>query len=233
VAFATAVCVTCAAVSAQDRDVPNIPKPRRAAIRLGMPGAEIRKSLGTPQAYRESNPTRDFPSSAVAVLPPSRDYFDVYEIETSLNTYELWINYAMDDSESRLHPVPRVIAMHFELDKRIGINDVGKVLDDIPEVAALCGAECTVAGEKEHSSIGGDHLYLHPSTVTPAEMAEAELIGSIFGKYPAEQFPFGTRKPTVTVIYERGTITQVMLGDDSINREGRVQTTWKPLRSAN
>src|SRR5271157_1428682 len=93
VVFATAACVQCAVVSAQ---APN----QRAAVVPGMTGPEVRKALGTPLVYRLSDPKRDVPSSMVGVLPPSSEYFDVYEIKTALNTYGLWINYSMDDSES-------------------------------------------------------------------------------------------------------------------------------------
>jgi hypothetical protein len=177
--------------------------------------------LGTPQEYRPSHSPG---------FPPSTKYFDVYEIKTSMNTYELWIYYVMDDSESRLHPVPRVIAIHFELDKRVRINDVGKVLDDIPEIALLCGVECTVASGR--TLIGEDRLNLHPRTVTSAEMAEAELIGSMIGRDPAGGST-GTRKPTAVVISERGLITQVIFYESDDHGEGPVQATWKPQRPAN
>jgi hypothetical protein len=189
-----------------------------------MTGAEVRKALGTPQVYRQSNPTRDFPSSAVGVVPPSHDYFDVYEINTPLTAYELWINYSMDDSESRLHPVPRVVAIHFELDKRIDINDVGKVLDDLPEVAALCGAECTIA---EVSFTGYSSLRLHPRTISPAQQTEADWIGSSFGRFQ------GRFKPTAAVIVERGAIAQIMFDEDEGDLESPVKATWKPQRSGN
>jgi hypothetical protein len=217
VIVATAACVQCAVVSAQ------VPSPR-VVLRLGMTGAEVRKALGTPQVYRQSNPTRDFPSSAVGVVPPSHDYFDVYEINTPLTAYELWINYSMDDSESRLHPVPRVVAIHFELDKRIDINDVGKVLDDLPEVAALCGAECTIA---EVSFTGYSSLRLHPRTISPAQQTEADWIGSSFGRFQ------GRFKPTAAVIVERGAIAQIMFDEDEGDLESPVKATWKPQRSGN
>jgi len=215
--FATAACVQFAVVWAQ---APN----QRTLLRLGMAGAEVRKAFGTPKSYRQSNPTRDFPSSAVGVMPPSNDYFDVYEIETPLSAYELWINYSMDDSESRLHPVPRIVAIHFELDKRIDIKDVGKVLDDIPEVAALCGAECTVA---EVSFTGYSSLRLHPGTISPTQQAEADWIGSFFGRYPGKQV-----KPTAAVIVERGAVAQVMFDEDEGRLEGPVKATWRSGRSS-
>ena len=218
VVFATAACVQCAVVSAQ---VPS----QRIVLRLGMTGAELRDALGTPQVYRQSKPTRDFPSSAVGVKPPSPDYFDVYEIKTSLTAYKLWINYSMDDSESRLHPVPRIVAIHFELDKRIDINDVGKVLDDLPEVAALCGTECTVA---EVSFTGYSSLRLHPKTISPPQQAEADWIGSFFGRFQGRRV-----KPTAAVIVERGAIAQVMFDEDEGRLEGPVKASWKPQRSGN
>jgi hypothetical protein len=175
--------------------------------------------------YRESNPPRDYPSSAVGVMPPSHDYFDVYEIKTSLTAYELWINYSMDDSESRLHPVPRIVAMHFELDKRIDINDVGKVLDDLPEVAALCGAECTIA---EVSFTGYSSLSLHPRAISPTQQSEADWIGSFFGRDPGRRV-----RPTVAVVVEHGAIAQVMLDEDEGHLEGPVKAIWKPQRSGN
>ena len=218
IVFAVAACVQCAVVSAQ---VPS----QRPILRLGMTGAEVRKALGTPQIYRKSKPTRDFPSSAVGVIPPSNEYFDVYEIKTSLTAYELWINYSMDDSESRLHPVPRIVAIHFEVDKRIDVNDVAKVLDDLPEVAALCGAECTIA---EVSFTGYSSLRLHPRTISPTQQSEADWIGSFFGRFPGRRV-----KPTVAVIVERGAIAQVMFDEDEGNLEGPVKATWKPQRSRN
>jgi hypothetical protein len=157
-------------------------------------------------------------------VPPSHDYFDVYEINTPLTAYELWINYSMDDSESRLHPVPRVVAIHFELDKRIDINDVGKVLDDLPEVAALCGAECTIA---EVSFTGYSSLRLHPRTISPAQQTEADWIGSSFGRFQ------GRFKPTAAVIVERGAIAQIMFDEDEGDLESPVKATWKPQRSGN
>lgn len=133
-----------------------------------------------------------------------------FEFQTPVNTYELEIEYGSDDSESRLHPVPRVIAAYFELDKRMSVSDIRKLLEDLPEAAALCGAECTVAGDKEPSPFGGEHLYLHPKTLAPGELAEAERIGSIFGAFPGRG-----RKPTVYVIIERGSIVKVFVHQDN------------------
>jgi hypothetical protein len=218
VLFATAACVQCAVVSAQ---APS----QRAVIMLGMTGSEVRKALGTPLVYHLSDPTRDVPSSRVGVLPPSSEYTDAYEIKTALNTYELWTIYSMDDSESRLHPIPRIVAVYFELDKRTDINDVGKVLDDIPEAAALCGAECTIA---EVSFTGYSALNLHPRTISPTQQAEADLIGSFFGK--SDRRPV---KPTVKVIVERGAIIKVILDEDEDPLEGPVKGTWRPQRPGN
>lgn len=218
VIFAAAACVQCAVVSAQ---APS----QRVVIMPGMTGSEVRKALGTPLVYRLSDPTRDVPSSRVGVLPPSSEYFDVYEIKTALNTYGLWINYEMDDSESRLHPVARIVAVHFELDKRMDINDVGKVLDDLPEAAALCGAECTIA---EVSFTGYYALRLHPRTISPTQQAEANWIGSFFGQATGRRV-----KPTVTVIVEQGAITQVMFDEGEGHSEGPVKATWKPQRPGN
>jgi hypothetical protein len=218
VVFAAAACVQCAVVSAQ---VPS----QRIILRLGMTGAEVRKAFGTPQIYRQSKPARDFPSSAAGVMPPSHDYHDVYEIKTSLNAYDLEVQYAMDDSESRLHPVPRITSIYFELDKRMGINDVSKILDDIPEVAALCGAECTIA--ENPIMAGYFDLRLHPKAVLPTEQAEADWVGSIFGRYPASRF-----KPTVILFFERGLITRltVVKQEEGLIPEGPVKATWKPQR---
>ncbi len=218
VIFATAACVQCAVVSAQ---APS----QRAVIMLGMTGSEVRKALGTPLAYYLSNPPREVPSSRVGVLPPSSEYTDLYEIKTALNTYRLSAIYSMDDSESRLHPVPRISAVYFELDKRMDINDVEKVLDDIPEAAALCGAECTIA---EVSFAGYYSLNLQPRTLSPTQQAEADRIGSFFGK--SAQTPV---KPTVKVIVERGAIIRVILDEDDGRPEGPVKSTWKPQRPGN
>jgi len=226
VAFVTAAYVQCAIVSAQ---APN----RRAPIKLGMSGTEVRKILGTPLMYRDMKAHRAVSSDQAGVLPPSKDYDDVYELTTSLNTYELRTEYGLDDSESRLHPVPRLIVMHFELDRRISINDVAKILSDLPEVAALCGAECTVSGTTERSSVGDDSLYLHPRVMTPAEKAEAERVGSIFGMFPAGTLPLPERKPTVNVYYNQGSITQVRIGEDPSSLEGPVKATWRPQGPAN
>jgi hypothetical protein len=206
---------------------------QRSAIKLGMSGSDVRSILGTPQAYRQRSTTRYTPSSSVGVLPPSTEYYDVYEIKTSMNTYQLTLQYAWDGAESRLHPVPRVIQMDFELDKRVRTDDVGQPLDDIPEVALLCGVECTVAGNGGRTSyLGKNLLILHPRTITSAEMGEAELIGSLFGKYPADGRS-GPRKPTASVFTERGLITAVQLSEDDGYGEGPVQTTWKPQGPAN
>jgi hypothetical protein len=123
--------------------------------------------------------------------------------------------------------------MDFELDKRVRTDDVGQPLDDIPEVALLCGVECTVAGNGGRTSyLGKNLLILHPRTITSAEMGEAELIGSLFGKYPADGRS-GPRKPTASVFTERGLITAVQLSEDDGYGEGPVQTTWKPQGPAN
>jgi len=224
-AIAFIACIQCAVVSAQ---APTC----RAPMKLGMSGTEVRKILGTPLMYRDMKAYRSVSRDQAGVLPVSIDYDDIYELTTPLNTYELRTEYGLDDSESRLHPVPRLIVMHFELDKRISIDDFAKILDDVQEIAVLCGEECTLAGGKEQGAIGGDSLYLHPKTIMPAEMAEAERIGSIFGMFPAGRGPFGERKPTVRIIYEQGSITQVMLGEDGSVFEGPVRGTWKPQKAA-
>ena len=190
-----------------------------------MTGAKLREALGTPQIYRQTGTTLDFPSSAVGIKPPSDNYFDVYEIKTSLTAYELRIDYAMDDSESRLHPVPRIVAIRFELDKRIDINDVSKVLDDIPEFGALCGAECTIA---EVSFTGHFSLNLHPKTVSPTQQAEADWIGSFFGRSQGRRV-----KPTASVVVERGAIAYVTFDEDEGRLEGTVKASWKPPQSGN
>jgi len=106
------------------------------------------------------------------------------------------------------------------------INDAGKVLDDLPEVAATCGAECTIA---EKSILPGLYdLCLHPKTVLPIQQAQADWIGSFFGRFPGRRV-----KPTVSIVVERGAITQVMLSADDHTLEGPVKGTWKPQRSGN
>jgi hypothetical protein len=209
----TVAFVHCAVVPAQ---VP------RAAITLGMPGVDVRKTLGTPMAYRDPNAKQRIPSDRAGLIPPSSRYQDIYVIKTLLNTYELSVEYASDDSESRLNPTPRVIAVYFELDRRMSSgSDMLRLLEDLPELAALCGEECTIAGQKPP---GGDTLYLHPKTLMPAKLAEAERIGSLFGQFPGQG-----RRPTAWLVLEGGAIIKVIILEDHNSREGPVQTTtWKP-----
>jgi hypothetical protein len=197
-----------------------------------MSGAEVRTILGTPLIYRDMKAHRSVSSDQAGVLPPSNDYDDVYEFTTPLNTYELQTHYALDGSESRLHAVPRLIAIYYELDKRISIKDLAKILDDLPEAATFCGAECTIAGRTEHSSVGDDFLYLHPKTVTPAERAEGEWIASIFGRFSSQDAP-GRWYPTISVYYNQGSITHMTFAEDLSLSEGPVQTTWKPQGPTN
>jgi hypothetical protein len=106
-----AVCSTGTLVSAQ---VPS----QRAAIKLGMPGPEVRRILGAPKAYMDgrAHPPTHISRQTVGDIPPSRVYEDIYDLQTPVNTYELNVEYESDDSESRLHPVPRVVRILFDLD---------------------------------------------------------------------------------------------------------------------
>jgi hypothetical protein len=100
------------------------------------------------------------------------------------------------------------------------VRDMNKLLEDIPEAAAFCGAECTVA-----ISTQADRLYLHPRDITPGELAEAERIGSLFGMFPGKG-----KKPTMWLTLERagGSIIKVLLIDDESSLEGPVRASWKP-----
>jgi hypothetical protein len=220
--IAIGACLQCVVVSAQ------VSRPR-SAITLGMRGSQVREIFGDPKAYWDGGGMRYLPEQARAI-PPSSAYMDVYEVSTALNTYEMRISYGSDDSESRLHPTPRVFSVHFELDKRVALNDVRKLLQDLPEAVALCGAECSIAGEREtsFSRVGPKTLYLHPKSSTPAELAEAERIGSIFGKFPGRG-----RKPTVWVLYQPDAVNSVMVLEDDGSLEGPVQDVWKPQTSVN
>jgi hypothetical protein len=194
---------------------------QRAAIKLGMPGVEVRKILGTPETYRDARVKRSVSKATVGEIPPSTVYQDIYEFQTPINSYELNIEYGSDNSESRLHPTPRVIRALFDLDKRMNVSDFHKLLEDLPEAAAFCGSECTVA-----ISTQADDLYLHPKSLTLAELTEAERIGTIFGMFPARG-----RKPTLNLVLERGLIVKVMLSEDECVFEGPVTASWKPQRA--
>jgi hypothetical protein len=109
----------------------------------------------------------------------------------------------------------------------MGNDDVSKILADIPEAAALCGVECTIA--ENPIMAGYSDLRLHPKNISPSEQAEADWIGSSFGRFSGLQV-----KPTVSVVFKRGLITQVMLSDTMRgSSEGPVQATWKPQKPAN
>jgi hypothetical protein len=71
-------------------------------------------------------------------------------------------------------------------------------------------------------------LNLHPRTISPTQQAEADRIGSFFGK--SDRKPV---KPTVKVIVERGAIIKVILDEDEDPLEGPVKATWKPQRPGN
>jgi len=211
-------CSTGTLVSAQ---VPS----QRTAIKLGMPGSEVRRILGVPKTYMDgrAHPPAYVSRQTVGGIPPSRVYEDIYELQTPVNTYELNVEYESDDSESRLHPVPRVIRILLDLDRRMDVNDMNKLLEDLPEAAAFCGVECTVA-----IGIRADTLYLHPKNLTPIELAEAERIGSLFGMFPGKG-----KKPTMWLALERagGSIIKVVLIDDESSLEGPVRASWKPQRA--
>jgi hypothetical protein len=198
----------------------------RAAIRLGLRGDEARKALGTPVKYRGVTERRVISSQDVGVKGPSSLYDEIYEFQTSLNEYRLTIYYFEDDSESQFHPVPRVLAVRSELDKRVPIGAFARLLEDLPLVAAFCRSECTVAADKQRNADEGT-LYLHPKNPTTQETADAEKVRSHqFGQSRAE-------KPTLLLRVERGAIAQADLQMDECYFEGAVNATWKPPQAKN
>lgn len=197
-----------------------------AAIHLGLRGDKARKALGIPVAYRGVTEGRVIASQDVGVKGPSSFYDDIYEFQTSLNEYHLTVYYFEDDSESQFHPVPRVFAARFLLDKRVPVGEFKKLLDNLPLVAAFCGGECSVATDQQKDPDEGV-LYLRPKKPTAQEVADAEKIRSHqSGQSRGE-------KPTLVLRVERGLIGQADLQMDECYFAGTAEDNWKPPQARN
>ena len=205
---------------------------QRPTIALGMSGYDVRKLLGTPQIYRNATAQQYLYSERVGVIPPSSVYQDIYGLKTPLSAYELRIEYGLDNSESRLNPVPRVAVFQFRPDKPINIADVGMLLHDISEAVRLCEGGCTVSGQTQ--VIGGrDSIYLHPQSLSPTHLKEAEWIGTFFGEFRNSEIARGkTFKPTITVSFEKTLIESIRFAMETGFFEGPVQDIWRPSHTA-
>jgi len=176
-----------------------------------MSGAEVRKQLGTPNLYRQyiGDTRRDLFPDAAGVVPPKPGIGDVYELRTAMNSYEIEMQYSFDDSQSQLHPVPRVIFIRIRPDKRVAKVAYLNVLRDIPEVVTICQRNCQI---RTHVTSFLDMALLNPISMTTDEMQRAQWIGSEFGRYGP---PKGLVE--VDVRFGRSSVETVMI---SINRLG-------------
>jgi len=98
--------------------------------------------------------------------------------QTSLNEYELHFDFRQDDSESRLHPVPRLRSVDIVIDHPIS---TGAILADIPEAIKLCTDGCSLLGVVTYVNFNYQpHIIAYPTRPALEQSHLATLLGTDF-----------------------------------------------------
>jgi len=123
-------------------------------IGLGMSKSAVHKCLGLPRQWLASTGYITDPIEYAASLKVYgiENVNDVYFRRSKTNRYELNIGYSLDDSQSRLNPIPRVWQIIIEADHKAPLI---QVLTDSAEAIDICREGCTVNAQGYGNDPGG------------------------------------------------------------------------------